>query len=155
MAGPNFGEQVISQPGDSYASAKIQAVQVHPARRRLLALLQGCLLFERKNQAQPLHCRRQRRRNIPRAPIIFITTRAGFPSAQMHWMHNYGGMHSWTSVIRGTTSAQSPTTTAICGKTPLVTACQQYFSFVNVNSGWSNEKIFLTNMNNSKFSRNS
>src|ERR1700733_2355544 len=41
-------ELSISQPGDFYGSAKIHAVQVHQARRRLLALLQGCLLFERK-----------------------------------------------------------------------------------------------------------
>ena len=49
-------------------------------------------LYSNGNCAQPLHCLQQRRRNIPRAPIIFIITRAGFPSAQMHWMHNYGGM---------------------------------------------------------------
>jgi hypothetical protein len=37
---------------------KNHALQV-PQRRRLLAVLQGCVLFERKNQAPPLHLRRQ------------------------------------------------------------------------------------------------
>jgi hypothetical protein len=53
-------ELSISQPGDTYGSAKIHAVQVHQDRRQLLALLQTCLLFERKNQAQPLLRWRQR-----------------------------------------------------------------------------------------------
>ena len=52
----------ISQPGDSYGSVQIHVVQVPRARTRLLALVQGRPLFERKNQVQLLRNRRQRRR---------------------------------------------------------------------------------------------
>jgi len=37
-----------------------------------------------------------KKKNISRAPIIFIKRRVGFPWAQMHSMHNAGEMHSLT-----------------------------------------------------------
>jgi hypothetical protein len=37
-----------------------------------------------------------KKKNIPRAPTIFITRRVGFLWAQMHWMHSAGGMRSLT-----------------------------------------------------------
>jgi len=76
-------ELSISRPGNSYGSVQINAVQVQQARKRFLALLQGCLLLKRKNQTQPLHHRRQG---------TLTTIISGLPSAQTHWKHNASGM---------------------------------------------------------------